>query len=608
MVDVKQSLKIIVEMVDRFSSQAKRITSTISNIGKSTQDMQKYMMGVDEAFLGKDAAMQKYLQATDKALLGTSTTAQQSAEKMADTMALTSQKMGTSQAKIVEASEKAQVSLNKQGVWVNNLTGEEMNLAQATGMIGRHFRRFNMNMLSVMFLGMQLTKTFGTLVDNTLKMTGVMDFLNTSISFVLLDALWPLQEALIGLGEFLLDAPPAVQQMVGMFVLFGDVLGNVLFFVGALALGLGGLGATAGGIAGILALPGFAALFSALATMLGITTAEMNLLFTAMGTGMAASLVFRKGLSKAIDTTVKFTAKGLAGIMVTAKDLVKKLKNVTVTFASNIATFLSTQYVTLLNWLKSNPTVIIKVGVILFVLWAAWELGKLIGKALSVEERAAIEERARIFEAWNITEEQYAGEMESAWGVYADTSVSAMGAAGTAMMKQNATAKAYYMGITENITDSADAFTSFESTTVEVFSESSTAMSSMSDNFGTELDTVNDALNETIAYINDMNTAVSNLSGKKIEIDVSTKKGGIFGWGFLGLQHGGIVTRPTPALIGEAGPEAVIPLNKLGGMGTSIIINQTNNISGLDMNEVDAAITRNNSRMVEEIQRMTTLR
>ncbi len=35
----------------------------------------------------------------------------------------------------------------------------------------------------------------------------------------------------------------------------------------------------------------------------------------------------------------------------------------------------------------------------------------------------------------------------------------------------------------------------------------------------------------------------------------------------LGLADGGIVTSPTNALIGEAGPEAVIPLDQLGGMG-----------------------------------------
>jgi phage-related minor tail protein len=37
------------------------------------------------------------------------------------------------------------------------------------------------------------------------------------------------------------------------------------------------------------------------------------------------------------------------------------------------------------------------------------------------------------------------------------------------------------------------------------------------------------------------------------------------------LQHGGIVTRPTLTWVGEAGPEAVIPLSK-GGLGNNITI------------------------------------
>tara|TARA_Y100000310_G_scaffold274347_1_gene290291 strand:- start:351 stop:2036 length:1686 start_codon:yes stop_codon:yes gene_type:complete len=39
------------------------------------------------------------------------------------------------------------------------------------------------------------------------------------------------------------------------------------------------------------------------------------------------------------------------------------------------------------------------------------------------------------------------------------------------------------------------------------------------------------------------------------------------------LAKGGIVTRPTLALIGEAGPEAVVPLGKGGGMGNTFNIN-----------------------------------
>ncbi len=50
--------------------------------------------------------------------------------------------------------------------------------------------------------------------------------------------------------------------------------------------------------------------------------------------------------------------------------------------------------------------------------------------------------------------------------------------------------------------------------------------------------------------------------------------------GFLGgagkpFQHGGVVTRPTLALIGEAGPEAVVPLDKAGMGGITVVQNFT---------------------------------
>ncbi len=39
------------------------------------------------------------------------------------------------------------------------------------------------------------------------------------------------------------------------------------------------------------------------------------------------------------------------------------------------------------------------------------------------------------------------------------------------------------------------------------------------------------------------------------------------------MAEGGIVTKPTRALIGEAGAEAVIPLDRMGGMGQRVTIN-----------------------------------
>jgi hypothetical protein len=58
------------------------------------------------------------------------------------------------------------------------------------------------------------------------------------------------------------------------------------------------------------------------------------------------------------------------------------------------------------------------------------------------------------------------------------------------------------------------------------------------------------------------------------------------GLDYKAMATGGIVTSPTMALIGEAGPEAVIPLDKMGGMGGGVTIN----VNGGDPNAVVNAL------------------
>jgi hypothetical protein len=43
--------------------------------------------------------------------------------------------------------------------------------------------------------------------------------------------------------------------------------------------------------------------------------------------------------------------------------------------------------------------------------------------------------------------------------------------------------------------------------------------------------------------------------------------------GYIAMAEGGIVNRPTMAMIGEAGAEAVIPLDRMGSMGTRVTVN-----------------------------------
>ena len=66
--------------------------------------------------------------------------------------------------------------------------------------------------------------------------------------------------------------------------------------------------------------------------------------------------------------------------------------------------------------------------------------------------------------------------------------------------------------------------------------------------------------------------------------------GGAFKSIIPGLAEGGIVTKPTLAVVGEAGAEAVIPLNKAGSLGGTTINLTVNAGMGTDGAEVGQVI------------------
>jgi TP901 family phage tail tape measure protein len=70
------------------------------------------------------------------------------------------------------------------------------------------------------------------------------------------------------------------------------------------------------------------------------------------------------------------------------------------------------------------------------------------------------------------------------------------------------------------------------------------------------------------------------------EVDVSDISGRAVPGGFRPMATGGIVTGPMHALIGEAGPEAVIPLDKMGSMGNTYNITINANVADARLGEV----------------------
>jgi SLT domain-containing protein len=69
-----------------------------------------------------------------------------------------------------------------------------------------------------------------------------------------------------------------------------------------------------------------------------------------------------------------------------------------------------------------------------------------------------------------------------------------------------------------------------------------------------------------------------------------------------GMAEGGIVTKPTIAMIGEAGPEAVVPLGRGGTpLNYNPIINVTSNGNSIDVNSLVRTI---NEKLYADLRRV----
>jgi hypothetical protein len=80
-------------------------------------------------------------------------------------------------------------------------------------------------------------------------------------------------------------------------------------------------------------------------------------------------------------------------------------------------------------------------------------------------------------------------------------------------------------------------------------------------------------IREAISLISDLIRAMGKIPGVK---GIGNFIGGL---DIPGFAEGGIVRSPTLAMIGERGPEAVVPLNQMGGMGGGVTVNVTGGLA-----------------------------
>ena len=130
----------------------------------------------------------------------------------------------------------------------------------------------------------------------------------------------------------------------------------------------------------------------------------------------------------------------------------------------------------------------------------------------------------------------------------------------------------------------------FKDTIIEAFNTIKNLGASIFNGIGTAFKGV---INAVVSGLEGgLNFAIKGLNAALDGIDVAAGPfvnfGSIPSVNLPRLAEGGIVNSPTLAMIGEAGPEAVIPLDRFGGMGGSM--NITVNVNGGDPNSIVRAL------------------
>ena len=140
-----------------------------------------------------------------------------------------------------------------------------------------------------------------------------------------------------------------------------------------------------------------------------------------------------------------------------------------------------------------------------------------------------------------------------------------------------------------------------------------------SDLVGTLRQIINDIKNAiskaTVGTIGKTGSKIASTAAKAAIAPVSAGTMGISGaakaydWikGKLGFAKGGVVTKPTLGILGEAGPEAAIPLSKMSGMGggtNNITVNVNADVSSdIDLDRLADQIS---AKIYDNVRRSTT--
>ena len=425
------------------------------------------------------------------------------------------------------------------------------------GKVARRFRLmthgmrgFRMEALGVMFFGMMMQRMFMGLLQPVMEAFGVFDIFRLMLLTLFLPVMEMIFPFLMSLMEWFMNLPEPVKKAIGIFVILGAIFGTIIMILGQFALGIGSL---------IQFFPIFGGAIKAVgAVLVGLSATALAVIAVIIAIFVAMFFAWKEnflGMKKVIANLwegIKQTFKGIFDVITGIIKLVVAIfKGDWDGAAEAVKQIFSGLKDFIVGIIKATVSAIVAIAIGIIRIFKfvidrvvglfKWLYNKVVGRSIIPDMINAI---INIF--WKLPR-----------------------------------------AIKNVVKRIGNAFIWVGNSIINVWNK------------------VMEAISQAIVTV---------LRGVDVVIGVLNKFGlniGRYSWNISWakipnipqLAGGGIVTRPTLAMVGEAGPEAVVPLNGNNLQG-EISVTQENNFYGFTIDDLRRELDDRDRRIVDDIRRL----
>jgi len=132
-------------------------------------------------------------------------------------------------------------TMRKTTTVTKDMSNRMTRVSKVTKTMTGNFRRFQAQLLSVLFFGLALSAFFGSLLKPALQLVGIFELWSNLLAIFFLPIALALLPVFLEFMKFFLQLSEPMQLAIGFFILFGFILGKLLFLIGVFGLGIAGL-------------------------------------------------------------------------------------------------------------------------------------------------------------------------------------------------------------------------------------------------------------------------------------------------------------------------------------------------------------------------------